>query len=104
MKDEGQQQGNCVGYMYLDSYINGQTEIFFARKLEDVTKSFITLEYKNGYVAQKELQNHNRNFTDEQLAFIDKWIGYRSFTDQKEKVKNKANIKVIQYNLNKMAA
>lgn len=104
MKDEGKQQGNCVGYMYLNSYIEGKTEIFFARKLEDVTKSFITLEYKNGRVVQKELPYHDRNFTSEQLAFIDKWQGYRSFTDQKEKVKNKANIKVIQYNLNKMAA
>lgn len=104
MKDEGKQQGNCVGYIYLDSYIKGNTEIFFVRKLDDVCKSFITLEYKNGQVVQKELPHHDRNFTDEQLAFIDKWLGYRSFTEQKEKVKNKANIKVIQYNLNKMAA
>lgn len=104
MKDEGSQQGNCVGYMYLDSYIDGLTEIFFVRKLEDVTKSFITLEYKNNHVIQKELPHHDRNFTDEQNAFIDKWLGYRSFTDKKEKVKNRANIKVIQYNLNNIAA
>ena len=104
MKDEGKQQGNCVGYMYLDPYIKCQTEIFFVRKLEDVTKSFITLEYKNGKVVQKELPHHDRNFTDEQLEFIDKWLGFRSFTDKKEKVKNKATFKVTKYNLNKLAA
>jgi len=104
MKDEGKQQGNCVGYMYLNPYIKGQTEIFFVRKLEDVTKSFITLEYKNGKVVQKELPHHNRNFTNEQLEFIDKWLGFRSFTDKKEKIKNKATFKVTKYNLKKMAA
>ena len=104
MKDEGNQQGNCVGYMYIDSYIEGRTEIFFARKLENVNKSFITLEYKNGHVVQKELPHHETNFTDEQNAFIDKWLGFRSFMDKKEKVKNKTTFKVTQYNLNKMAA
>lgn len=104
MKDEGTQQGNCVGYMYLDPYIKGETEIFFARKLDDINKSFITLEYKNGHVAQKELPHHSKDFTDEQNNFIDKWLGFRSFMDEKEKVKNKTTFKVKQYNLNKMAA
>lgn len=104
MKDEGKQQGNCVGYMYLNPYITGQTEIFFVRKLEDVAKSFITLEYKNGKVVQKELPHHDRNFNDEQLEFINKWLGFRSFTDKKEKVKNKATFKVTKYNLKKIAA
>lgn len=104
MKDEGNQQGNCVGYLYLDRYINGETEIFFARKLNDVTKSFITLEYKNGYVVQKELPHHDKNFTDEQLSFIDKWLRYRNFIDQKERVKNKYKCEVIKYNIKKMAA
>ena len=104
MKDEGTQQGNCVGYMYLDRYTKGETEIYFVRKLDDICKSFITLEYKNGYVAQKELANHNRNFTDEQNAFIDKWLGFRSFIDKKEKVKNKSHIKIKKYDLTQMAA
>lgn len=104
MKDEGKQQGNCVGYMYLNSYINGETEIFFIRNLENADKSLITLEFRNGHIVQKELAHHERNFTDEQNNFMDKWLGFRNFTDQKEKVKNKAKFKVIQYNLNKMAA
>ena len=104
MKDEGKQQGNCVGYMYLNSYINGETEIFFIRNLENADKSLITLEFKNGHIVQKELAHHERNFTDEQNNFMDKWLGFRNFIDQKEKVKNKAKFKVIQYNLNKIAA
>ena len=61
-------------------------------------------EYKNGKVVQKELPHHDRNFNDEQLEFINKWLGFRSFTDKKEKVKNKATFKVTKYNLKKIAA
>ena len=104
MKDEGKQQGNCVGYMYLEPYINGETEIFFARKLKDVTKSFITLEYKNNRVVQKELPHYDRNFTAEQNAFIDNWINFRQFIDKKEIYKIRDNLKVVQYDLKKIVA
>lgn len=104
MKDEGKQQKNCVGHMYLDSYINGKTEIFFIRNLKNVNKSLITLEFRNGHIVQKELAHHDRNFTDEQKNFMDKWLGFRNFIVQKEKVKNKAKIEVVQYNLNKKIA
>ena len=103
LKDEGKQQGNCVGYMYLNPYIESKTEIYFIRNLSEVTKSFITLEFKNGRVVQKELPHHNRNFTDEQNAFIDKWIGFRNFIDLKEKYNKKQEIKVIKYKFKKMA-
>ena len=104
LKNEGTQQGNCVGYMYLNSYIENKTEIYFIRNLSEVTKSFITLEFKNGHVVQKELPHHSRDFTDEQNAFIDKWIGFRNFIDLKEKYKKKQEIKVIKYNFKKMAS
>lgn len=104
MKEEGRNQSNCVGCMYLDSYANSNTEIYFMRDLKNPTKSLITLEYKKGQVVQKELPEHSTDFTDEQNAFIDKWLGFRSFTDKREKVKNKANFEVKQYNLNKLVA
>ena len=104
MQDEGKQQGNCVGYAYIDSYINGRTEIFFIRNLKDASKSFITLEFKNGHIVQKELAHHKTNFTDEQNNFMDKWLGFRDFTDKKEKVKDKTTFEVIKYDLNKMVA
>lgn len=104
MKDEGIQQGNCVGYMYIDSYIDGDTEIYFARKLNNITKSFITLEYRNGHVVQKELPHHKTNFTDEQNNFIDKWLGFRSFMDKKERYSKQKDIKIVKYNLEKEVA
>lgn len=104
LKDEGEQQDNCVGYMYLEPYINKKTEIFFIRKLEDVTKSFITLEYKNKRVEQKELPHHNKDFTKEQNDFIDKWLGYRIFIDNKIKVKNQATITTKKYSISNIAA
>lgn len=104
LKDEGIQQGNCVGNMYLHPYIDKETEIFFIRELDNITKSFITLEYKNGYVVQKELPHHNKNFTQEQNNFIDKWLGYRSFIDNKEKYKKKKKIEIKKYDITKLAA
>lgn len=104
LKDEGTQQGNCVGYMYLKPYIEKQTEIFFIRKLDDITKSFITLEYKNKNVVQKELPHHSREFEQEHLDFIDKWLGFRQFIDKKLKYQNKNESKIVKYNLNKMVA
>ena len=104
LKDEGTQQGNCVGYMYLNPYIEGKTEIYFIRNLSEVTKSFITLEFKNGYVVQMELAHHSKAFTNDQNAFVDKWLGFRNFIDQKEKYKKNKEIKIINYNLKKMVA
>ena len=100
MKDEGRQQDNCVGNMYVNKYINGETDIFFIRKKEDMCKSLITLEYNNGRIVQKELAHHNTNFTKEQLEFMDKWIQFREFMVQKEKYQ----IKVVKYKINSFAA
>ena len=108
MRDEGEQQNNCVARLYLKPYIENETEIFFIRKLNNVNKSLITLEYKNNRVKQKELANRSFKFTKEQLNFINKWLEYRQFIDLKEKVKEKekakTNIKFKNYNISKLAA
>lgn len=98
--EEGTQQGNCVA-SYLSDYINKNTEIYLIRELSEPTKSFITLEYKNNRVAQKELPHHSRNFTKEQLDFIEKWKGHRTFADYREKYKTPA---VHTNNLIRLAA
>lgn len=103
MKDEGIQQGNCVGYRYLHPYTNGETEIFFIRQLNNVNKSFITLEFKNGRVAQKELPHHSRNFSKEQNEFIEKWVAYRVFVDKKKKYETKVK-NIVNYKLSKQVA
>ena len=66
LKDEGTQQENCV-VTYLHRYINNETEIYLIRELLNPNKSFITLEYKNNHVVQKELPHHSIDFTDEQI-------------------------------------
>lgn len=100
IKDEGKQQGNCVATAYLTPYLKKNTEIYFIRKLNNPAKSFITLEYADGRVRQKELPNHSTNFTQEQEDFIQKWTEFRAFSDKREKYKTK----VIKYEFNKMAA
>lgn len=102
MEDEGRQQGNCVGYMYLGRYVRGETEIFFIRKLDNVCKSFITLEFRKGEIVQKELPHHSRAFKEEQIDFIEKWLGFRNFIDNKEKIKNKIAVK--KYTIKNMVA
>ena len=104
LKDEGKQQGNCVGYMYLKPYINSKTEIFFIRKLDNITTSFITLEFKDGKVVQKELPNHNRDLSEEHLAFIEKWCQFRQFIDKKQKYKNRLENSSKQYDLKELVA
>lgn len=103
MKEEGEQQKNCVGSSYLMPYSQNKTEIYFIRESNNITKSFITLEFKNGQVRQKELAEHKTNFTEEQNEFINKWILYRGFVDQREKYKSKEN-KVVKYDLEKLVA
>lgn len=104
LKDEGRQQGNCVGYLYLDKYIKKETEIYFIRKLDNITKSFITLEFRNGFVAQKELPNHSRNFNQEQLDFIDAWCNFRKLIDKKEKYQQRDKTQTTKYDLTKLVA
>jgi len=100
IKDEGEQQGNCVAREYMIPYKNRKTEIYFIRKLDDVTKSFITLEYRNGVIVQKELPKHSRDFSKEQLDFINKWVGFRKFMEIKEKYETK----IVKYDLKKLVA
>ena len=52
----------------------------------------------------KDMFKNNKNFSKEQNDFIDKWLGYRTFIDNKEKYKNKIEIEVKKYNINKMVA
>ena len=100
MKEEGRQQDNCVGNMYVNRYINGETEIFFVRDKKDMCKSLITVEYNDGRIVQKELAHHNTNFTEKQLEFMNKWEKYRNFMVEKEKYQSE----VINYQLKKLVA
>ena len=103
-KDESEQQENCVARVYIKPYIDGITEIYFIRQLDNVTKSFITLEYKNNEIVQKELPHHSRDFDAEQLEFMDNWLKFRAFMDKKDENKSKTKKQTIKYDLAKIAA
>ena len=94
---ESKEQDNCVATAYLNKHINKETEIFFMRKMNNMEKSFITIETKNNKVIQKELPKHSKDFKLEHLEFINKWCEYRKFIDLKEKYHKKTKIEKKKY-------
>lgn len=53
IKEEGERQRNCVGRLYTQSVVNGNTQIIFIRKKENSEKSYITCEVTpNGNIIQ----------------------------------------------------
>ena len=84
--------------------VNRLSEIFFIRKLDDITKSFIALEFQNGKVVQKELPHHNRDLSEEHLAFIEKWCQFRQFMDKKQKYQDKLENSSKKYDLKELVA
>lgn len=49
LKQEGEQQHNCVGYHYNDSIKEGKNFIYFIRRKDNPDKSYITCRYSAGY-------------------------------------------------------
>jgi hypothetical protein len=61
---EGENQNNCVARIYLPKVINGETNIVFVRKKNDLENSYITCEVRNGRITQY-LGKHNSSIVDE---------------------------------------
>lgn len=51
-KEEAQQQSNCVARIYLPKVIDGELNIVFIRKKEELNKSYITCEVRDGHIYQ----------------------------------------------------
>lgn len=51
-KEEAEQQSNCVARLYLPKVIDGDLNIVFIRKKEEINKSYITCEIRNGKIYQ----------------------------------------------------
>lgn len=51
-KKEAEQQSNCVARLYLPKVIDGDLNIVFIRKKEELNKSYITCEIRNGKIYQ----------------------------------------------------
>lgn len=72
MKDEAEQQENCVYKNYSDIYAFGETDIYFMRKVNNPEKSLVTVEVNKGRIRQK-YQRKNDIVTREQNNFLNKW-------------------------------
>lgn len=60
IKEEGENQNNCVGRIYTKSVIEGNTHIIFIRKKENPEKSYITCEVSTeGLIRQYLLANNS---------------------------------------------
>ena len=72
MKDESNQQNNCVYSNYSEKYANGITDIYFLRKLKNPDKSLVTVEVLDGKVRQK-YEKRNTAINKEEKEFLNLW-------------------------------
>ena len=71
MKDEAAQQSNCLA-SYIQKVIDGECDILFLRKKEDINKSLVTLEVRNNQIVEAK-QKYNRPVSEKQQEVINKW-------------------------------
>ena len=57
--EEGRQQNNCVGHYYDSSIISGDNFIFFLRKKDNPTRSYITCRYFRAFKEVVEARKRN---------------------------------------------
>lgn len=69
--DESSQQSNCVR-TYCDMVSNNECQIYFMRYKNDITKSFVTIEVRDGKVVQAKTK-FNKEPDDEVIAILKKW-------------------------------
>ncbi len=72
IKSEAEQQKNCVYRNYSAKYANGETDIYFLRKIKNPRESLVTIEVRENKVRQKETKNRGIP-TKQQNEFIKKW-------------------------------
>lgn len=69
--DEGKALHHCVGG-YIDNVAEGRCLIIFVRRVEEPKKPYVTVEVRDGKIAQIH-GNHNSKPTEEVQKFIDLW-------------------------------
>ena len=72
MKDEANQQDNCVYSNYSEKYAKGETDIYFLRNLNKPDQSLVTVEVSKGKIRQK-YQKRNTSVNKEQREFLNYW-------------------------------
>lgn len=68
---EGKAQNNCVR-TYAKAYAKNKTHIYFMRQKSNLTKSFVTIEEKNGQIIQARIKN-NKEPDAKVLKIITNW-------------------------------
>lgn len=66
---EAEQQSNCVYSMYLDMVLEGETNIVFIRKKDDIEHSYITCEVTNNGMIKQYLLRNNQKVSSNSPAF-----------------------------------
>lgn len=69
--DESFQQSNCVR-TYCDMVSNNECQIYFMRYKNNISKSFVTIEVRNGKVVQAKTK-FNKEPSYEIMNIIKKW-------------------------------
>lgn len=69
--DEGKALHHCVGG-YIDSVAEGRSLIVFVRRVEEPKKPYVTVEVRDGKIAQIH-GDHNSAPTEEVQKFVDLW-------------------------------
>ena len=62
--------GNCLG-TYVDKVANGNTSIFFIRKINAPDKEYFAMEYRDGKVVQLHCKGNGTDQTGKVTAFAD---------------------------------
>lgn len=87
---EGRALSHCVGG-YAERHIKGKTTILFMRKVENTEEALVTIELNEESLTV--IQAHgkkNRDPSDEEQAFIDKWL--KNVKRRKNKKSNKKKV------------
>lgn len=68
-KAEGDAQRNCVYTSYLESVVKGSTNVVFVRKADEMDKSYITCEVRDGIIRQFLGYCNSHIYDTEAIAF-----------------------------------
>lgn len=71
IKDEAVQQNNCVS-SYIQNVIDGKCHILFMRRKDNLSKSLVTIEVRNGEIVQAK-GKYNRDVNEKEQEAIDKY-------------------------------
>ena len=69
--DEGKALHHCVG-SYIDKVAGGRCLIVFVRRVEEPKKPYVTVEVRDGKIAQIH-GDHNSKPTEEVQKFVELW-------------------------------